>query len=863
MNEHVYRSALAGLLHDIGKVAVRAGERGSRIWDDEARRDFGYFHALLTADFVDRCAPEPWRAQVKNLAGNHHRPNSRQEQVIALADHLSAGERADPTDAADPRAAQPQQLLSIFCSLRADDQDAPQPLYLPLAPLRIDADVLRPGAQQKDDEQTRRAYAALWDAFRREAEDLRDAHRQAPDLPAFLESLLLLMQRYLWCAPSAYYRARPDVSLFDHLRMTAALAAVLAESDLSDARWEALARAPQDADDEVCLLVGGDVSGVQEFIYRITARGATSALRGRSFYLQLLAEAIARYILRELDLPIVNLVYAGGGNFYLLARPGDRQRLTTLGGAISRTLWGQHQGSLYLALRAVPLQARDFFAGRIGPAWERLLDELQRAKQQRFAELGADLSALFAPQGSGGNEEQQCQVCGAEHSATRVIREDSDEEGVRKCPPCLAYEELGKRLRQARYLVLEEIEPAPAVAISAAEPGGWEEALAAFGMRVDVREALQAQELAEMGRRLVLALDDEALEKARAARLLRVGRRFLVNATPVITEREIVKLRREGMRGLPAAGSVKPFEALEAQAEGIPRLGVLLMDVDDAGRLFSTGLGQQATLSRVATLSFALSLFFEGWVGRLAEELNRQDERGERLYSIYSGGDDLFFVGAWDAVVELARRVRADLTWYAAGHPGIHASAGIALVGGKYPLAQAALDAREAERQAKGVRRRSNGRVRRKDAVCFLRTALPWERFGLEECAQVGMDTAHALMHWLKGLVGEPGQRDASASRALLQHLIVFHERYRAAAQARREAGLDRNRLGEEQGLWGPWMWQSFYQLSRMADQRKGQPQVQAEIERLRDRLKVDGFRSIEWIGLAARWAELALRRGR
>lgn len=863
MNEQVYRSALAGLLHDIGKVAVRAGERGSRIWDDEARRDFGYFHALLTADFVDRCTPEPWRAEVKNLAGNHHRPSGRQERVVTLADHLSAGERADPSDAADPRAAQPQQLLSIFCSLRADEQEAPQPLYLPLLPLRIDEEVLRPAPEQKDAEQTRRAYAALWDAFRREAEDLRDAHHSAPDLPAFLESLLLLMQRYLWCAPSAYYKARPDVSLFDHSRMTAALAAILAESDLSDAQFEALTRAPQDADDEVCLLVGGDVSGVQEFIYRITARGATSALRGRSFYLQLLAEAIARYILRELELPVVNLVYAGGGNFYLLTRPSDQQRLTALSGTISRTLWGQHQGSLYLALRAVPLRARDFFGGRIGQAWEQLMEELQRAKQQRFAELGTDLSALFTPQGSGGDEAEQCQVCGAEHSATKVIREDSEEEGVRKCPPCLSYEELGKRLRQARYLVWEEIEPTPAAAISAAEPGGWEEALAAFEARVDVKEALKAEELAAMGRRLVLALDDDALEEARAARLLRLGRRFLVNATPVITGREIAELRAQGKKGLPAAGSVKPFDVLEAQAEGIPRLGVLLMDVDNAGRLFSDGLGPRATLSRVATLSFALSLFFEGWVGRLAEEFNRRDGRGERLYSIYSGGDDLFFVGSWDAVVELARQVRADLTWYAAGHPGIHASAGIALVGGKYPLAQAALDARAAEGQAKGVRRRADGRLRRKDAVSFLGTALPWERFGLEECTQAGMDTAHALMHWLKKLVGEAGQKDASASRALLRHLILFHEQYQEAARARREAGLDRNRAGEEQGLWGPWMWQSFYQLSRMAEQRKSQPQIREEIERLRDRLKADGFRSIEWVGLAARWAELALRRER
>jgi len=39
MEESTHLIALAGLLHDIGKFAVRAGVRGSRIWDAEAAGD--------------------------------------------------------------------------------------------------------------------------------------------------------------------------------------------------------------------------------------------------------------------------------------------------------------------------------------------------------------------------------------------------------------------------------------------------------------------------------------------------------------------------------------------------------------------------------------------------------------------------------------------------------------------------------------------------------------------------------------------------------------------------------------------------------------------------------------------------------
>jgi uncharacterized membrane protein len=49
-------------------------------------------------------------------------------------------------------------------------------------------------------------------------------------------------------------------------------------------------------------------------------------------YLQLLTEATARYVLRRLNLPITNLIYSGGGNFYLLAGPTDVPVLCAIDG---------------------------------------------------------------------------------------------------------------------------------------------------------------------------------------------------------------------------------------------------------------------------------------------------------------------------------------------------------------------------------------------------------------------------------------------------------------------------------------------------------------------------------------------------
>jgi len=100
------------------------------------------------------------------------------------------------------------------------------------------------------------------------------------------------------------------------------------------------------------VLIGGDISGVQNFIYTLSAKGAAKTLRGRSFYLQLLNEAVLRYVLRELGLPTTNVIYSGGGHFYLLAPPSAAQRLADIQQKIDRVLVKHHGTALYLAMES-------------------------------------------------------------------------------------------------------------------------------------------------------------------------------------------------------------------------------------------------------------------------------------------------------------------------------------------------------------------------------------------------------------------------------------------------------------------------------------------------------------------------------
>lgn len=273
MEEQTFIAALAGLLRAVETFAQRAN--------------------TTPASVTEQIIPAQW---LTKFFGSTGQPDERWDKIVSLAENFSASGEPISTTPSQP-------LQSIFCSLTGLEEKAPAAKYLPLKKLAIAKDTIFPTAEI-DDSQT--AYKELWDDFLAEAQSLKTAHEPDGNLTVYLDNLLNLMQQYTWCIPSAYYRSVPDVSLYDHSRMTAALAACLVGLDALPA---------PDSSEPAALLVGGDISGVQKFIYTITSSGAAGGLRGRSLYLQLLTEVVARYMLNEMRLPRTNVIYAGGGHF--------------------------------------------------------------------------------------------------------------------------------------------------------------------------------------------------------------------------------------------------------------------------------------------------------------------------------------------------------------------------------------------------------------------------------------------------------------------------------------------------------------------------------------------------------------------
>jgi CRISPR-associated protein Csm1 len=133
-------------------------------------------------------------------------------------------------------------------------------------------------------------------------------------------------------------------------------------------------------------------------------------------------------------------------------------------------------------------------------------------------------------------------------------------------------------------------------------------------------------------------------------------------------------------------GEVFDFEEIAQLSEGAKYLGVLKMDVDYLGLLFGLGI-DSPTISRIATLSNNLDLFFGAYLNKICEELTQPENRVRSIfYIVYSGGDDLLIIGPWDKTIELASKIYQEFREYTSNNPNITLSGGIVFVKPHFPV---------------------------------------------------------------------------------------------------------------------------------------------------------------------------------
>ena len=128
------------------------------------------------------------------------------------------------------------------------------------------------------------------------------------------------------------------------------------------------------------------------------------------------------------------------------------------------------------------------------------------------------------------------------------------------------------------------------------------------------------------------------------------------------------------------------------------------MDVDNLGLAFVAGFERPdepepyryATLSRTSAFSRQMSLFFKRHMNSILDGSAKIGANGLEVGAarpleaalVYSGGDDVFLVGAWDAAIEAAQRIQWALDKFSCG--AVTISAGIGMFSPHYPVRMAA-----------------------------------------------------------------------------------------------------------------------------------------------------------------------------
>jgi CRISPR-associated protein Csm1 len=682
------------ILHDIGKLLMRAGVGVKN-------------HSDLGAEYLQQNKNQVnLPVEVIECAKYHHHSKLRDARlrndhiayIVYEADNISSGAERRDGESDTIGFEKDLPLASVFNLIGKKTSNG-----YPLRSLNEKNKVNYP-VDTKTVKADKFHYQGLYEDFDLNFKKIRYT-------PETINSLLELIESTMTYIPSSTKLDEvPDISLYDHLKLTAAISSCMLsyfeDNDINDFKEYCMAsKKAEFRDENSYIMVSGDISGIQDFIYTIASKGALKSLRARSFYLEILLEHIVDEILSELSLSRANLIYTGGGHFYLLL-PNTKKALKVIEEAkISTNKWFYEQYSigLYLELGYVECSANDLMnppnsdgirENRTGLIFKRLSEKLSRNKMRRY---GKDELAKILSTSKDVSENiragRECTVCGTsskeiidwEYANSRTSMGDI-------CHSCEALFNIGKKL----------LEEECAIVITDQKPEGLFHPLPA--LKEDQARYFQIINLNQINK------NQDNLIRIYSKNKLSVGESLSTN----LWIGDYV-FNKDGKK-------LTEFEHLAKLSEGIERIAVMRADIDDLGSVFTNGFikndeknkFQYVTISRYTSLSRHLSLFFKRYIKNVCKGESQGEGNAEfdkftistqltdeskKLIIVYSGGDDLFVVGAWNDVIDFAVDLRNSFDLYTSGK--LTFSAGIGLFSSSYPISRMASISQKLENAAK------------------------------------------------------------------------------------------------------------------------------------------------------------------
>lgn len=626
--------AIGGMLHDIGKVLYR--------YNDGRNHSTSGYDFLKSQGITDNEILSQVKFHHAAMLKGAEIPNDSLAYITYWADNVAAG--ADRRDKEDIDGKYKFEkfvpLESVFNILNSNHQH----FSYNMARIYDNGEPNYPN--EKKGEYLEETYGQI-------LEKIKEGLNQIELTDAYVNSLLGVLEANLSYIPSSTDVTQVvDISLFDHLKVTASIGSCLYEylnANNIDNYKEALRGQEKEYYEKDCfLLFSLDISGIQDFIYSVHSEGALKTLRAKSFYLEIMLEHIIDELLEQVDVSRANLIYSGGGHGYILLPNTDKVKTILSEFEEKLTNWyiENFRTDLFVACGYSACSANDLMNKPSG-AYKELFISVSKELSKKKASRYSATQLIRLNNSMTGENDRECKVCG---SVDKLINDDI-------CQFCDSFKKLSSSIINDSFITV----------LSTPENKAGIKLPFDYYMVMESADELRNH-----------AKNNENYVRSYSKNKMFTGYN--------ISTKLWVGDYNNG----------DSFEELANRAKGVNKLGVLRADVDNLGQAFVSGFErdddsqQYVSISRTATFSRKLNMFFKLHInyilgnGQYTLNGGKLKDTKRNALVVYSGGDDLFIVGPWNEIIEAAVDINNALKKYTQGT--LTMSAGIGIFPPKYPV---------------------------------------------------------------------------------------------------------------------------------------------------------------------------------
>jgi CRISPR-associated protein Csm1 len=717
--------ALAGFLHDIGKFGQRAEiEIGNIDWQNFCPTDENnnptHKHAAYTKKILSdlilknliKINNNEEKNKFLNLAVKHHIPENENEWIVAVADRLANGFKKETFEKYNKMKESQNFEIQLDHLFKKD---------------KFKLDVLSPDNIFPTKEKGKNYYK-LWKEFENDIKLINNKLSNFPE-NIKIDALEYLLKKYTIFIPHTNFPDLENISLYEHLKTTSIFASAIAS--MSKENQNKIISYYKDGKDtlneKLFLLIAGDFFGIQNFIFNeVQTKFAAKILRAKSAFIQILVKVLAFYICEKLEISKYSIISTHAGKFEILVPNEEKiiKKLKEIQNDFNEYFIENFFGETGVGITWIEASMEDFLVkDKYKKLRKNLADKVEEIKYKKFDLINIGGYKIFKIDKDLSNE-NLCDFC---HK--RKDKYENKKE-YKICNFCEKYVKIGQALVKNTFLAIsknrkseEDIEIFRGYYLHFFENPSKNEAkndIAIYDIKTDTKfRGFKKWELSSyVATKEIFNVIGEKYKN------------YIENETQepvenILTLDQLACLSvKNGINGTREFG-VEAIMALKGDGDGMGNF-IKKSDITD---------------------SFAKYNFFAKMIDYyFSVYVPIKFMQNKALYTVFAGGDDIFVLGAWDEVIELAKNIRDDFVKFT--NANLTFSAGLIISKANKPINFLALKTEEALEEAKdfcceieknrckeicenkeNICTDENNNIRKKDAVNIFNQTVRWKNF--------------------------------------------------------------------------------------------------------------------------------------